>query len=499
MSARRQEKLVQEIRAVRKLKPNKQCFDCTEKGPTYVCTNFNTFICTTCAGIHREFSHTVKSITMATFTPPEVDALKEGANGVAKKYWRAKWAERKCPTPSSSDAEAVREFIRKTYVEKTWVKKASKKKKKKKKKKKYLDSDDDEEDEDEEEDEDVSYETKRQQRKAKKKTGGRRRKSVTKDHTPKKAPAPIAASAPVAAAPIGGINIASLFGDDEPSQPAQLAPNTTVTTAPAIQQQASTESWGDDWADFGQATPQYANAPAPAPAPAPTAVPVVNNSQLSQAFANANGNSSAGVKDIADQFSAFQILTTPPENQHPTTKTESKEKQPKSPLGLHERLDDPFGDILGSSPGNTPSPLDGGSRESTVDPNASVFSRSSISPGLSSRNPANRSSPRVSPAPAPTSVPAISAGNPFANNGMQGMGYGGMYPQNQQYNQQMAMMMQQQQYMMMMQQRQMMMRMAQSQQQQRGQNWGNQLSNNQGTPSGNQSAGGNIDIGNPFL
>jgi len=30
----------------------------------------------------REFSHTVKSISMATFTPEEVEDLKAGGNGV---------------------------------------------------------------------------------------------------------------------------------------------------------------------------------------------------------------------------------------------------------------------------------------------------------------------------------------------------------------------------------------------------------------------------------
>ncbi|KAL3619780.1 hypothetical protein CASFOL_034692 [Castilleja foliolosa] len=27
--------------------------------PQYVCTNFSTFVCTTCSGIHREFTHRV--------------------------------------------------------------------------------------------------------------------------------------------------------------------------------------------------------------------------------------------------------------------------------------------------------------------------------------------------------------------------------------------------------------------------------------------------------
>ena len=30
-------------------------------GPTYVCLTFGTFVCTTCSGLHREFSHKVKA------------------------------------------------------------------------------------------------------------------------------------------------------------------------------------------------------------------------------------------------------------------------------------------------------------------------------------------------------------------------------------------------------------------------------------------------------
>ncbi|KAJ0709972.1 putative Arf GTPase activating protein [Helianthus annuus] len=52
------------------------------KGPQYVCTSFWTFVCTTCSGIHREFTHRVKSVSMAKFTTQEVSALQGGGNAV---------------------------------------------------------------------------------------------------------------------------------------------------------------------------------------------------------------------------------------------------------------------------------------------------------------------------------------------------------------------------------------------------------------------------------
>jgi hypothetical protein len=30
---------------------NKKCANCGDFGPTYICVNFGTFVCTTCAGI----------------------------------------------------------------------------------------------------------------------------------------------------------------------------------------------------------------------------------------------------------------------------------------------------------------------------------------------------------------------------------------------------------------------------------------------------------------
>ncbi|KAL7164126.1 hypothetical protein ACSBR2_040104 [Camellia fascicularis] len=50
------------------------------QGPQYVCTTFWTFVCTNCSGVHREFSHRVKSESMAKFNTEEVNALQAGGN-----------------------------------------------------------------------------------------------------------------------------------------------------------------------------------------------------------------------------------------------------------------------------------------------------------------------------------------------------------------------------------------------------------------------------------
>jgi hypothetical protein len=70
------------IRALLKLPGNRRCINCNSLGPQYVCTSFSTFVCVSCSGIHREFTHRVKSISMAKFTSQEVSALQEGGNEV---------------------------------------------------------------------------------------------------------------------------------------------------------------------------------------------------------------------------------------------------------------------------------------------------------------------------------------------------------------------------------------------------------------------------------
>lgn len=60
--------------------------------PQYIISDFNTFVCTACSGIHREFSHRVKSISLATFTEEEVAGVKAGGNEANNKLYMARHA-----------------------------------------------------------------------------------------------------------------------------------------------------------------------------------------------------------------------------------------------------------------------------------------------------------------------------------------------------------------------------------------------------------------------
>ncbi|KAI4376629.1 hypothetical protein MLD38_014371 [Melastoma candidum] len=105
------------IRGLLKLPENRRCINCNSLGPQYVCTNFWTFVCTTCSGIHREFSHRVKSISMAKFTSQEVSALQGGGNQRAKDIYLKDWDSQRNSLPDGSNIDKLRDFIKHVYVD----------------------------------------------------------------------------------------------------------------------------------------------------------------------------------------------------------------------------------------------------------------------------------------------------------------------------------------------------------------------------------------------
>ncbi|KAI3524578.1 hypothetical protein L1887_03237 [Cichorium endivia] len=115
------EKNERTIRNLLKLPENRRCINCNNLGPQYVCTNFWTFVCTTCSGIHREFTHRVKSVSMAKFTSQEVSALQGGGNASAKEIYFKEWDPQRQAFPDSSNIERLRDFIRHVYVDKRYT------------------------------------------------------------------------------------------------------------------------------------------------------------------------------------------------------------------------------------------------------------------------------------------------------------------------------------------------------------------------------------------
>ncbi|XP_072964538.1 uncharacterized protein [Typha angustifolia] len=109
------------IRGLLKLPANKRCINCNNLGPQYVCTNFWTFICTNCSGAHREFTHRVKSVSMAKFTSQEVSSLQEGGNERAREIYFKDWDSQRHSFPDSSNNDRLRDFIRHVYVDRRYT------------------------------------------------------------------------------------------------------------------------------------------------------------------------------------------------------------------------------------------------------------------------------------------------------------------------------------------------------------------------------------------
>ncbi|RZB95162.1 putative ADP-ribosylation factor GTPase-activating protein AGD14 isoform B [Glycine soja] len=105
------------IRGLLKLTPNRRCINCNSLGPQYVCSNFWTFVCINCSGIHREFTHRVKSVSMAKFSAQEVSALQEGGNQRAQEIYLKEWDPQRHSLPDSSNVDKLRDFIKNVYVD----------------------------------------------------------------------------------------------------------------------------------------------------------------------------------------------------------------------------------------------------------------------------------------------------------------------------------------------------------------------------------------------
>ncbi|KAH9370102.1 hypothetical protein HPB48_011269 [Haemaphysalis longicornis] len=80
------------------------------------------FVCTSCSGILRGLNppHRVKSITMTTFTPEEIEQIKNKGNEFCKYVWLGLYDSR-CPMePETRDEQRTRDMMIQKYERKRW-------------------------------------------------------------------------------------------------------------------------------------------------------------------------------------------------------------------------------------------------------------------------------------------------------------------------------------------------------------------------------------------
>jgi len=134
LTQKRKDQISKEVLKLRREPENLKCVDCSNRNCSYVCTNFNTFICSDCAGLYRNHCFRVKSCTVATFTEKELENLKaSGGNEASNRRYMARWKKKaEAPIPKQGDLKALNDFIQRKYVKKEWFKDKKRKKKKKK-------------------------------------------------------------------------------------------------------------------------------------------------------------------------------------------------------------------------------------------------------------------------------------------------------------------------------------------------------------------------------
>uniref|UniRef100_A0A7N9AXT4 ArfGAP with FG repeats 1a n=1 Tax=Mastacembelus armatus TaxID=205130 RepID=A0A7N9AXT4_9TELE len=119
---KQEEKHLKMLREMTSLPPNRKCFDCDQRGPTYVNMTVGSFVCTSCSGILRGLNppHRVKSISMTTFTQQEIEFLQKHGNEVCKRIWLGLYDDRTSSVPDFREPQKVKEFLQDKYEKKRW-------------------------------------------------------------------------------------------------------------------------------------------------------------------------------------------------------------------------------------------------------------------------------------------------------------------------------------------------------------------------------------------
>jgi Arf-GAP domain and FG repeat-containing protein 1 len=115
------EKNLKTLRELGALPQNKYCFDCNQRGPTYVDMTIGSFVCTKCSGMLRGLTppHRVKSISMATFTADEIELLKSRGNDYCKSVWLGLY-DGAAPAADCRDEQTVKDLMVDKYERKRY-------------------------------------------------------------------------------------------------------------------------------------------------------------------------------------------------------------------------------------------------------------------------------------------------------------------------------------------------------------------------------------------
>ena len=117
-----EEKHVKLLKQMMQQECNKNCFECNQRGPTYVDITIGSFVCTSCGGILRGLNkpHRVKSISMASFTPSEIAFVESKGNDYCNATYLGKYKNQAEAKFDCKDPIQLKKFMEQKYDQKCW-------------------------------------------------------------------------------------------------------------------------------------------------------------------------------------------------------------------------------------------------------------------------------------------------------------------------------------------------------------------------------------------
>lgn len=106
-----------------KLDCNRRCCDCSARGPTWASVNLGLFVCLNCSGIHRSLGthlSKVRSTTLDTWLPEQVEFISKLGNAKANLFWEANLPSN-ITRPAEGDMSGLKNFITSKYQDQAYA------------------------------------------------------------------------------------------------------------------------------------------------------------------------------------------------------------------------------------------------------------------------------------------------------------------------------------------------------------------------------------------